>query len=149
MPTTKNLGLVNVSEGENFDIDIYNGNNDKVDVFAGKQPKKSVLFVNANGTSSTIALNNSAANYDYVLISWVDNDGFYHADTPCINGKKALLSTILVASGRSEAYAKSAVVNVSGTSINFEGNSEMKFPSGVITGNVPIKIIKVTGVKGF
>lgn len=149
MPTTKNLGLVNVLEGESFDIDVYNGNNDKVDAFAGTVPKKKTLYANANGTSNTIALNDSAANYDYVLISWVDNDGFYHADTPCINGKKAQLSTIYV---RQEvpAYAKSAVVNVSGTSISFESNFQMQLPPGTINSNIiPVNITKVVGVKGF
>lgn len=149
MPTTKNLGLVNVLEGENFDIDVYNGNNDKVDAFAGTVPKKKTLFSNANGTSNTIALNDSAANYDYVLISWVDNDGFYHADTPCINGKKAQLSTVYVRP-TVPAYAKSAVVNVSGTSISFESNFQMQLPPGEINSNViPVKITKVVGVKGF
>lgn len=73
MPTTPNLGLVNVLEGENFDIDVYNGNNDKVDAFAGTMPKKTTLFENANGTSSTIALNDSLANYSYIIIDFLSN----------------------------------------------------------------------------
>lgn len=149
MATTKNLGLVNVLEGENFDIDVYNGNNDKVDAFAGTVPKKKTLFENANGTSSTIALNDSAANYDYVLISWKDNDGWYHADAPCINGKKAQLSTVYVRP-TAPAYAKSAVVNVAGTSISFESNFQMELPQGTVnSGIIPVKITKVVGVKGF
>lgn len=149
MATTKNLRLVNVLEGENFDIDVYNGNNDKVDAFAGTVPKKKTLFENANGTSSTIALNDSAANYDYVLISWKDNDGYNHSDIPCVNGKKALLSTVYVRP-TAPAYAKSAVVNVAGTSISFESNFQMELPSGTVnSGVIPVKITKVVGVKGF
>lgn len=149
MPTTPNLGLVNVLEGENFDIDVYNGNNDKVDAFAGTMPKKTTLFENANGTSSTIALNDSAANYDSVLISWIDNDGYNHSDIPCVNGKKALLSTVYIRAAQ-DGYMKSAVINVSGTSVSFESNLQMVVPAGTITsGVIPVKITKVVGVKGF
>ena len=149
MATTPNLGLVNVLEDENFDIDVYNGNNDKVDVFAGTIPTKRTLYSNENGSSSTIALNDSAANYNSVLISWIDNDGYNHADVPCVNGKQALLSTSYVVAD-STGYIKSAVIGVSGTSITFESNKEMKLPAGTITGSIiPVKITKVVGVKGF
>lgn len=149
MPTTQNLGLVNVLQSENFNIDVYNSNNDKVDAFAGRQPKKTTLFENANGTSSTIALNDSAANYNSILISWIDNNGFYHADVPCVNGKQALLSTSYVGDA-SIGNIKSAIISVSGTSITFSRNKEMQLPSGIISpGVTPVKITRVVGVKGF
>lgn len=149
MATTPNLGLSQITEDENFDIDTYNDDNLKVDAFAGTIPTKRTLYSNANGSSSTIALNDSAANYDYVLISWVDNDGFYHADIPCVNDKKALLSTVYVR-GAQDGYMKSAVINVSGTSVSFESNRQMVIPEATITSSIiPVKITKVVGVKGF
>ena len=71
MPTTQNLGLVNVLESENFDIDVYNGNNDKVDSFAGAIEKDYVLFKNANGATGTVALSDSAANYNEIKIKLI------------------------------------------------------------------------------
>ena len=149
MATTPNLGLSQLTEDENFDIDTYNGDNLKVDAFAGTIPTKTTLYSNANGSSSTIALSDSAANYDSVLISWIDNDGFYHADIPCVNGKKALLSGGYILTEK-YGFLKSAVIDVSGTSISFDSNREMVLPAGTISsGMTPVKITKVVGVKGF
>lgn len=149
MATTPKLGLSQLTEDENFDIDTYNADNLKVDEFAGTVPTKRTLYSNANGSSSTIALNDSAANYDSVLISWIDNDGYNHSDIPCVNGKKALLSTVYIRAAQ-DGYMKSAVINVSGTSVSFESNRQMVVPAGTITsGVIPVKITKVVGVKGF
>lgn len=147
MPTTPNLGLVNVLEGENFDIDVYNGNNDKVDTFAGTIPQKSVLFENANGTNSTVALNDSSANYSYVEITYTDNENLATSSVSAKNGEKAQLSTFHAFSGN-KLGAKIADVLVSGTTISFVSNTEVQVPSGTGLNN-PIKITKVVGVKGF
>lgn len=146
MPTTKNLGLVNVLESENFDIDVYNGNNDKVDAFAGTMPKKTTLFENANGTSSTIALNDSAANYNSVLISWIDNDNNTQPDVVAVNGKTTNINAVDVKADGT-TYIKSAIASVNGTTITFMSNRESH--NGVISGSNVIKITKVVGVKGF
>lgn len=146
MPTTKNLGLVNVLEGENFDIDVYNGNNDKVDAFAGTVPKKKTLFSNANGTSKTIALNDSAANYSYVEITYTDNENIATSSVYASNGKTAQLSTMTPLS--TVIGFKIANVSVSGTTISFVNNKEIQLPSGTGISN-PIRITKVIGVKGF
>lgn len=152
MPTTKNLGLVNVLESENFDIDVYNGNNDKVDAFSATIPKKTTLFENANGTSSTIALNDSAANYDSILIDWMDNDKNVYYGWGCKNGSKTRLNSC--ANGESSSVFRSAIIKVSGTSITFSENrmylvSEAGFSHNPAPGVIPIKITKVVGVKGF
>lgn len=149
MTTTPNLGLSQLTEDEEFDIYTYNADNLKVDTFAGTIPTKRTLYSNANGSGSTIALSDSAANYDSVLISWIDNDGYNHSDIPCVNGKKALLSTAYILAAQN-GFMKSAVINVSGTSVSFESNREMLLPAGTISSGVtPVKITKVVGVKGF
>ncbi|AXH71803.1 hypothetical protein HOT76_gp26 [Eggerthella phage PMBT5] len=152
MPTTPNLGLVNVLEGENFDIDVYNGNNDKVDAFSVTIPKKTTLFENANGTSSTIALNDSAANYDSILIDWMDNDSNVYYGWGCKNGSKTRLNSC--ANGESSAVFRSAIIKVSGTSITFSENrmslvSEAGYSRNPSPSTIPVKITKVIGVKGF
>lgn len=123
MPTTTNLGLVNVLEGENFDIDVYNGNNDKVDAFAGRQPKKTTLYENANGTSGTIALRDTLANYNYIIID------FSSAKTSSNSGKQKKASMILnEPNGKTCSLtiwhrASAAIAQAFSTEFSFSGTS--------------------------
>lgn len=146
MATTPNLGLSQLTEDENFDIDTYNGDNLKVDTFAGTIPTKRTLYSNENGSSSTIALNDSAANYNSVLISWIDNDNNTQPDIVAVNGKTTNINAVDVKAD-GITYIKSAIASVNGTAITFVSNRESY--NGVISGSNVIKITKVVGVKGF
>ena len=149
MPTTPNLGLVNVLEDENFDIDVYNGNNDKVDAFAGRQPKKTTLFENANGSNSTIALNDSAANYNYIEVTFLTDEGTTQLENAS-NGKKVSVTQQLLI-GKT-IVTKIALINISGTSISWESNTQTYQTTSTFDIDDVIKaylITKVVGVKGF
>lgn len=152
MATTPNLGLSQLTEDENFDIDTYNGDNLKVDTFAGTIPTKRTLYANANGTSSTIALNDSAANYDSILVDWVDNDGNTYYGWGCKNGASTRLNSCV--NGTNSSVFRSATISVSGTSISFSNNkiswvTESGYATNPLPGEAAIKVTKVVGVKGF
>lgn len=81
------------------------------------------LYDNASGTQSTIALSDSAANYDYLEIYYKDNDSEYACNkvySP--NGKSTLLVTVKTASSATRTWVKSAKVNISGDSITFSAD---------------------------
>lgn len=149
MPTTPNLGLVNVLESENFDIDVINGNNDKVDEFAGSQPKKTTLFENANGSNSTIALNDSAANYNYIEVTFLTDEGTTQLENAS-NGKKVSISQQLLTG--TTIITKIALINISGTSISWSSNLQTYQTTSAFNIDKvtkPYLITKVVGVKGF
>jgi hypothetical protein len=155
MPTTPKLGLVNVLEGENFDIDVYNGNNDKVDAFAGRQPKKTTLYANANGTSGTIALNDTLSNYSYIIVDFSgatgtssysgrQKNGSMLLNDP--NGKTCSL-TIWHRPTASTAQVFSTEFSFSGTSVT---NVDHWFGNfGSVTEVSPFNGILITKIDGY
>jgi len=146
MATTPNLGLSQLTEDENFDIDTYNGDNLKVDTFAGTIPKEKTLYSNANGSSNTIALNDSAANYTKISIEYTDNANVATSIVTSRNGQKTQLLTVTDLSNNNFGF-KLANVTPSGTSITWDTNKEIQLPSGTIGIENPIKITKVVGIK--
>lgn len=146
MATTPNLGLSQLTEDEIFDIDTYNGDNLKVDTFAGTIPKEKTLYSNANGSSNTIALNDSAANYTKISIEYTDNENVATSIVTSRNGQNTQLLTVTDLSNNNFGF-KLANVMPSGTSITWDVNKEIQLPSGTIGMAKPIKITKVIGIK--
>ena len=152
MPTTPNLGLVNVLEGENFDIDVYNGNNDKVDEFSGTIEKDYILFKNANGATGTVALSESAANYNEIKIKLLYNDGvsnYVKQEAGLYNGDRTMFSFVLASGGPSISIA-SGKLTISGTSVTIYATNKgtISDASGNLTVDATtIKITDVVGVK--
>ena len=78
------------------------------------------LYSNVSGTTSTVQLSDSAANYNYLEIYFKDNDGeFGCTKVYSPDGKPLLLSTIKVSGGGNRTWLKSQKVSISGTSITF------------------------------
>ncbi|MBR4266494.1 MAG: hypothetical protein IKQ46_10620 [Bacteroidales bacterium] len=79
------------------------------------------LYNNASGTSGTVPLSDSAANYNYLEIYFKDNDDIYNSIKAYnSNGKKLSLITIATASTATRGWIKNASVSVSGSTITFE-----------------------------
>ena len=102
------------------------------------------LYSNSTGTTGTVTLSDSAANYAYLEIFYRTNDDYYGSvKVYSPNGKKAMLNGAYWASG--SGSFKGAVKNISGTSITTTSYGEMS-TSGYIHNNY-IYITRVVGYK--
>jgi len=149
MATTPKLGLSQLTEDENFDIGTYNADNLKVDTFAGTIPTKRTLYSNANGSNSTIALNDSAANYNYIEVTFLTDEGTTQLENAS-NGKKVSVTQQLLIG--TTIVTKIALINISGTSISWSSNLQTYQTTSAFNIDKVTKaylITKVVGVKGF
>lgn len=83
---------------------------------------KKNLYTNASGTNSTISLAETAANFAYLDIYSIDNDGianFTRVYSP--DGKSVRLGGAVVTSA-GRIYIKVALIAISGTSVSFTQN---------------------------
>lgn len=83
---------------------------------------KKNLYNNASGSNATITLSETAANFAYLDIHSIDNDGivnFTRVHSP--NGKSVRLGGAVVTSG-GRLYIKAALISISGTAVTFVAN---------------------------
>lgn len=111
------------------------------------QPKPTTLYENADGTTGTVTLSQSAANFAYLEIFYRDSDNHYNSvKIASPNGKEAWLSGGYIESNAS-GNVKYKTVAVSGTSITSKSYIQAAFNGGNIVNNNYIYITKVVGYK--
>ena len=82
-----------------------------------------VLYDNTSGTTGTITLSQSAANFSYMRVYYRDSDALYGSvDVYSPNGKSLWLSSAAIESHGT--YFKRANIKISGNSITFTKNTE-------------------------
>lgn len=114
--------------------------------------KHTVLYNNESGSNQTIALSDSAANYDYIEIYYIINDGYNgYVKVFNPNGKTVMLIGSNGTYSANKAWYKMRVVNINGTTIATEGGQyqEMEFGTSSISylRNNVILITRVVGIK--
>lgn len=115
------------------------------------QPK--VLYNNSTGSDSTITLNDSSANYEYLEIYFRTNDSNVYQSSIRVfspNGKYVPLIFYLVAGNGTSIYAKMKNVFINGNTISNYGSRycEMSITSSVsVKNNNFIYITRVVGYK--
>lgn len=109
-----------------------------------------VLYNNTSGTTGTVTLSDSAANYYYLEIFYKNNDGF-HSSTKVWspNGKDVVLVSCTPINDNHNCYLKSTQYSISGTKITPEKYSEVAFYAkgdlNVDDSENRISIVKVLG----
>lgn len=113
-----------------------------------------ILYNNQSGTTGTVNLSSSIANFDYIEIIYCDNELTHRGSTGKVespNGKTLCLDYDVFVAGGPVVYSKRANVNVDNSQITFAANYEYHFgnDSNVFIDNtgVAIKIIEVIGYK--
>ena len=102
-----------------------------------------LLYYNASGSSGTITLSETSANFAFLTIHFIDIDGAYNSmKIVSPNGKSMRIATIQ--SAESQLYISAAVLTISGTTITQSNNKRWSAFSTVSSTN-PIKIIRVDG----
>lgn len=117
---------------------------------AWKRKYDVVLYDNTSGSSSTITLSESAANFTYIEIFFTDNKdktgGYTKVYSP--DGKTVCLS-IVEASGNTITYIRRAIYDVSGTTLTPSKGNYLTMSSATLSHNATasnlIKIIRVIG----
>ena len=117
-----------------------------------------MLYSSSSGTTGTVTLSQSAANFKVVVIGYLTNDG--HFGSTCVyspNGKRVALSVAYLSATDLTVglYVKAKLVTVSGTSISVYGGSDgsgygAMMPDGscaAARGTSYIKIVSVIGYK--
>ena len=132
------------SDIQNVEYELkYNGTD-----FLTINSKEKVLYNNPTGTSTTITLSETAGNFKYFQIFYRTNDndrGFVQIFEP--DGKQLFLSVTLFDGGMARAYMKNSRINISGTSITWSRQGEMRVDTGVVTANATYLFI--TRVVGY
>lgn len=108
------------------------------------------LYYNASGTQSTVALSSSTANFSYIDIYYINDDGkdtYVRVANP--NGKAVSLS--MLAYWSSTMYMRAAVINISGSSITWDSDTlgwgtTARAGTSIYSGNL-ISITEVVGYK--
>lgn len=110
------------------------------------------LYNNNSGTTGTVTLSDSAANYYYLEIFYKNNDGFYSSTkvwSP--NGKDVVLVSCAPTNDNHNCYLKSTQYSISGTKITPEKYSEValynKGNLNVDDSTNRISIVRVLGWK--
>ena len=108
-----------------------------------------VLYDSDTGTTDTVTLSDSSANYDYIEIFFTDNNSAYTSvKVPNADGKYASLTCYWVGANSNALYVNSKIVSISGTSITVYRYIQASFEGSWSKSAVNnIKIYKVVGYK--
>lgn len=104
-------------------------------------PSETILFESSSGSASTITLNDKVENYKYIEVFGVGNSSLCSVKIPINLYKSGSLYT----TGASQMYH--CVVALSGTSLTFTQNRQIKIANGTVTDSSAFKIYKVVGYK--
>lgn len=115
------------------------------------QYSETVLYDNAAGTTGTVTLSETSANFDYIEVFYKDEgSNFSSVKAHSPNGKKVSLQTMKCAIGSIQFYVKLA--SISGTSITPDANGGYTqiFTNGASAGyNNSANYILITRVVGY
>ena len=106
------------------------------------------LYDNSSGSNGTIALSDSAANYEFLEIFYKDDINQYTSTKiyqP--NGKRITLFMSVINPSNSQTFVQSACKDINGTSITHQKASEVRIDSHNANTNNYIYITKVIGYK--
>ena len=107
------------------------------------------LYNDSTGTSGTVTLSESAANFTYIEIFYRSNDlDFGSVKIYQPNGKKACLMLATPFSG-TILYLKTARLAISGTSISKESENELELQKGSSISAYSASNIYITRVVGY
>ena len=110
------------------------------------------LYNNSSGTSGTVSLSETAANFYYIEIFFRTNDGTDYVSSVRVyspNGKTVGLNYVLADTGTS-IYQKYAMAQISGTSITLSRQREHYYYNGStvnVTSATTIYVVRVDGWK--
>lgn len=132
----------------------FNSNNNSNLTYAHQgiiQCKPKTLYDNSSGTTGTVTLSETAANFNYLEIFYCDNHNnqIQSKTLPSPNGKQILLDN-LEPGDKAEAYQRVSSYTISGTNITRKNSVYFVIDSkGAISINTNVynKIIKVLGYK--
>lgn len=115
------------------------------------QCKPTVLYNNGTGTTGTVTLSQTAANFTYLKIYYCDNDSIYNCtNIVSPNGKRAyLLSGYPLTSSNQNMNFKHKVVTISGTSISRFGSETAIIQNGVHPQVINENLTKIVRVEGW
>ena len=114
------------------------------------QAKPTSLYNNTSGTTGTVTLSQTAANFNYLEIFFTDNNDYDRGSVRVYapNGKQAALC--LVEAGDDSTYIRRTRVSISGTSITIGNKGYIRYYSSkwdYVYGTNYIKIVRVVGYK--
>lgn len=151
----KDLTVNNLASGVlDTDLSSVSGNDDTIPSAKATKAyvdgKSTVLYDNSSGTTSTITLSSSSANFDYFAIYFKTSNGSYDfAEVPSPNGKLVNLMSGNYYQGTQ--YIQIALISISGTSITWSNNTQIALSSTpTITINSSgnyVYITKIVGIK--
>lgn len=110
------------------------------------------LYDNSSGTTGTITLSQSAANFSYLDIYFITNNNYLtHCRVYSPNGKTVSANCVNVFTATSVLQFALTMLTISGTSVTFKNNAYANIVHNgeTIVGNVSnyMKVIKVVGYK--
>jgi hypothetical protein len=115
------------------------------------QCKPTSLYDNSSGTSGTVTLSSSAANFTFIEIFYKesqDSTMYNSATVYSPNGK--LVDLMITIEGSSRVYFVGTKCTISGTTLSFTNNRRIYFDNGstaVFDNGAEIKVTKVVGYK--
>lgn len=109
--------------------------------------KRVTLYENANGTNTTLTLNDSVANYEDIEIFYKSNDNAYSSvKVNNANNKNICLVNMTPSTTNNVLYVKATIVKAQNDSITVVDGVEGYGSGGIAAGNKNY-IVKVVGYK--
>lgn len=109
---------------------------------SGLMPKPDVLYYNATGTTGTVALSSSAANYTHMRIYFAKTNDYKQASSVDINAPNGKYASLLCVNPSSSTHfwMSAKVVLISGSNITnvISGNADAIGNSGDTANNIAI-----------
>lgn len=108
-----------------------------------------VLYENESGASTNITLNDSAANYTFIEVYIVQNDGVY-GSTKIYNPDGKIINVTANLVAPTFLYCKNVKLTISGNTITYNLGSEARIGNSVATiygTGTSVKIVRVIGYK--
>lgn len=110
----------------------------------------SVLYDNTSGTTGTVTLNQTAANFSYLEIYYFNNDSFYsYTKVYSPNGKNVDLSSNTAQASGGNLFIKTKIVNINGKSIT---TASTRYKEASLKSSVSVtdsNVIYITRVLGY
>lgn len=114
------------------------------------QTKERTLYENNSGTTGTVTLSDSTANYRYIEIYYKTNDNYFGSTKVYdANGKNVVLLLSNPTNNSARSYLKSTQYNISGTKLTPQKYSEVRLDAGGVTVDEASNLISIVKVVGW